>query len=66
MEGAKFSSSQLSMLKKEYGKISRVDPSKPTYKKLTDMLDRMTDEQLQQIKDAGIKFMSSLAANRLS
>tara|TARA_R100000664_G_C2746963_1_gene134579 strand:+ start:89 stop:1729 length:1641 start_codon:yes stop_codon:yes gene_type:complete len=65
-EGARFTSSQLSMLKKEYGKIGRVDPSKPTYKKLTDMLDRMTDEQLKQIEDADIKFMSKLAGNRLS
>ena len=65
MEGAKFSTAQLNMLKKEYGKIGKVDPSKPTYKKLTDMLDRMSDEQLMQIHKADIKFMSSLAANRL-
>jgi hypothetical protein len=66
MEGAKFSSAQLNRLKKEYAKIGRVDPEKPTYKKLTDMLDKMTDEQLKQIEKANIKFMSSLAANRLN
>ena len=62
MEGAKFSSAQLNRLKKEYAKISTVDPEKPTYKKLTDMLDKMTDEQLRQIEKAKIKFMSPLAS----
>jgi hypothetical protein len=66
MEGAKFSSAQLDRLKKEYAKISTVDPEKPTYKKLTDMLDKMTDEQLRQIEKAKIKFMSPLASNRLN
>ena len=66
MEGAKFSTAQLNRLKKEYAKIERVDPEKPTYKKLTDMLDKMTDEQLRQIEKAKIKFMSSLASNRLN
>ena len=66
MEGAKFSSAQLNRLKREYAKIGRVDPEKPTYKKLTNMLDKMTDEQLKQIEKANIKFMSSLAANRLN
>jgi len=64
MEGAKFSPAQLKRLKTEYGKIRSVDPEKPTYGKLTDMLDKMTDEQLKQIEQADIKFMSSLAANR--
>jgi hypothetical protein len=64
MEGAKFSPAQLKRLKTEYGKIGSVDPEKPTYGKLTDMLDKMTDEQLKQIEQADIKFMSSLAANR--
>ena len=31
----------IDMLRKEYGKISKVDPSSPTYKKLTGLLDNL-------------------------
>jgi hypothetical protein len=65
-EAAKFTTSQLKRLKTEYAKISKIDPSQPTYNKLIATLEKMTDEQLKQIRDADIKFMSSLAANRLS
>ena len=64
-EGAKFSKSQLDTLKREYGKLNKIDVTSPTYKKLTDKMDSMTDEQLLQIHNAGIKFMRGLAVNRL-
>lgn len=60
-----FSSSELSQLKAAYGKINRVDPESPTYKKLIDRLDGMSKEHLKQVRDAKIKFLSLLAANRL-
>ena len=56
-------------LRKEYGKISKVDPSSPTYKKLTDMLDRLAKSNPQLLKklaDAKIKFVSPLAMNRVN
>ena len=60
-----FSSKELAQLKAAYGKIDRVDPSSPTYKKLLDRLDGMSKEHLKQVRDAKIKFLSLLAANRL-
>ena len=59
----------MDMLRKEYGKISKVDPSSPTYKKLTDMLDRLAKSNPQLLKklaDAKIKFVSPLAMNRVN
>lgn len=60
-----FSSKELEQLKAAYGKINRVDPESPTYKKLLDRLDGMSKEHLKQVRDAKIKFLSLLAANRL-
>ena len=59
----------MDMLRKEYGKISKVDPGSPTYKKLTDMLDRLAKSNPQLLKklaDAKIKFVSPLALNRVN
>jgi hypothetical protein len=59
-----FTASQLSQLTAGYATITRVDPCAPTYRKLCDLLDKMTDAQLSQVASAGIKFVSSLAINR--
>ena len=59
----------MDMLRKEYGKINRIDPTSPTYKKLTDMLDRLaksSPQLLKKIADAKIKFVSPLALNRVN
>lgn len=66
LEEQRFSSAQLAKLKNEYGKITSVDPSQPTYKKLTSFLDRLSDEQLKQLAQAKIKFVSGLALNRVN
>lgn len=55
---------QINNLRTAYGKLNTINPSSPTYKKLVDLLDSMDDELLMIIKEAGIKFLSSLALNR--
>jgi hypothetical protein len=60
-----FSSAQLARLRGEYARISSVDPTQPTYKKLQKQLDSMTQDQLKQLAGARIKFISKLALNRI-
>ena len=61
---AKFSQDQIDKLKAEYEKISKIDPSSPTYKKLTAWLDKLDKDTLNQLANAKIKFVSGLALNR--
>ena len=59
----------IDMLRKEYGKISKVDPSSPTYKKLTALLDNLAKNNpslLKKLSTAKIKFVSPLALNRVN
>ena len=55
----------LSNLRKAYGNIEGIDPDSPTYTKLIDFLDNLDREHLQVLADAGVKFVSMLAKNRL-
>jgi hypothetical protein len=57
--------SLISDLRKAYANINTIDPSSPTYKKLIDFLDGLDQEHLQILADAGVKFVSMLAKNRL-
>lgn len=52
-------------LRKEYAKIERVDPSGPSYKKMVKLLDSMDQNQLKKLEAANIKWLSSLARNRI-
>ena len=61
----KFSKQQLDKLRDEYGKLNRINPSSPSYKKMTNLLDIMNIDQLNQIYNADIPFLSSLAHNRI-
>ena len=60
-----FDAAQINVLRAEMGKINRIDPLSPAYRGMIKLLDGMPVEQLKQIKDAKIKFLSSLALNRL-
>lgn len=51
-------------LRKEFGKIERIDPNSKLYEGLVLLLDKADDAALLEIKDAGIKFVSVLALNR--
>jgi hypothetical protein len=60
------SSAQIDRMKAEYSKIDRIDPSSDNYKKLISMLDKLGKPELQTLSDAGIKFVSGLAKNRVN
>ena len=62
---AGFSPSQIKKLRAEWGKIELIDPTSKTYKRLDDMLENMSTEDLEKIAEAGIKFVSSLALAKL-
>lgn len=51
-------------LRNEFAKIEAIDPSSAAYKNLVALLDRCDDEAILAAKNAGIKFVSSLALNR--
>jgi hypothetical protein len=65
MSNDTFTPEMLDKLRKEYAELRTINPSNPAYKKLTATLDQMTDQQLKQIQDARINFMSRLATNRI-
>lgn len=65
-EAALFNKSHLDRLRKEYGKLDKINPDGSAYKKLVDFLDNMNQTRLKQIADANIKFLSPLARNRLT
>jgi len=62
---SKFTDAHLASLKKEYSSIKKVDPAAPSYKKLVTLLDKLSQAQLIQLRDAGIPFVSVLAKNRI-
>lgn len=62
---ALFSDAHLADLRTGYATIQSVDPCQPTYGKMTALLDKMDDLQIVQIAKAEIKWLSSLAANRV-
>lgn len=45
--------------------VDKIDPTGPTYKRLTEFLDSLDTDILRLIRDADIKFMSVLAGNRV-
>ena len=57
---------QVVVLRAEYAKVDRIDPSDETYPKLCALLDSMDDVKLQQLADAKIKWLSMLSFNRLT
>jgi hypothetical protein len=62
----KFSASQLDSLRKAYEKINTVDPNSPAAKRMFELLDSMSKDQLKQVIDAKIKFLSKLAFRRFN
>lgn len=52
-------------LRREFSKLTAIDPCGQAYAKLCDILDRADDDTLKAASSANIKFVSSLARNRL-
>ncbi len=53
-------------LRKEWGKVDRIDPSSDAYKRLIKVLNILNLAELKKLADANIKFVSSLALNRVN
>jgi len=52
-------------LRAEFGHIERVDPDGKGYRALVAFLDRQSQDTLETLVNARIKWVSSLALNRL-
>ena len=59
------SSDQIERLKQEYGKLDKIDPSTDAYKKLESFMSGLDQEALVELAKANIKFVSTLARNRV-
>ena len=57
----KFKPSQLKALKKEFGRINKIDPSSDSYKKMIQWVDAMGIDMLKQLRDEKIKFLRGTA-----
>ena len=60
-----FDAQMIERLRSGYANINTIDPSKPTYGNLIILLNRLDKDQLKQLADANIKFVSKLARNRV-
>ncbi len=61
----RFSKKHLDTLRREYATIGTIDPALSSYKNLTAALDKLSQAQLKQLKNAKIKWLSGLALNRI-
>jgi hypothetical protein len=52
-------------LRASFGKIERMDPNGSIYRGACSLLDRCDDDALKAVYKAKIKFVSSLALNRM-
>lgn len=62
----KFTKDMIDALRSAYEKINTVNPSSPQYKRLSELLDSLDKEQLKQLANADIKFVSKLALVRIN
>jgi len=60
-----FDDKQIERLRKSYGKLKTLDVDSSKYHAFRKMITTMPKDQLIQLRDAGIKFVSVLAANTL-
>lgn len=60
-----FSKEQIEKLKAEYDTMQKIDPTSSSYKKLIALLNNLPQDHLKQLASADIKFISSLAKNRV-
>lgn len=60
-----FSDQHLAELRTTFADLKKIDPCGPAYQKLTKLLDAVSREQMQQLAQANINFVSLLAKSRL-
>ena len=61
-----FTKDMIDALRSAYEKINTVNPSSPQYKRLSELLDSLDKDQLKQLVNANIKFISKLASVRIN
>lgn len=61
-----FSERMIEALRKEYASVTSVDPDGEAYLRICELLDGMNTAFLVQLSKADIKFVSSLALNRVN
>jgi hypothetical protein len=61
----RFNDEQITRLRKEWDQVDTIDPDSMIYRMLLDWLDASDQELLYQLSQARIKFVSSLARNRV-
>jgi len=61
----RFTAKQLATMRESFSTIGKIDPSMPTYNKMTKYLDGLSQPLIKQIAGARIKFLSGLARNRI-
>lgn len=60
-----FTTTQIKALQEHYSKINGIDPNSKSYKALIQLLDSLPKETLKNLSESKIKFISSLARNRI-
>jgi hypothetical protein len=53
-------------LRAAFGRIKKINPDSPEYKKLLRIIDKMDPEMLKQVASANIPFVSGVARNRVT
>jgi hypothetical protein len=53
-------------LRVAYGAVDRVDPTSAAYTGLCKLLDTLSQDDLKTLRDANIRWISSLARNRMN
>ena len=62
----KLTAAMLETLRAAYAAIDRVDPESPAYEGVCKLLDTFSQEDLKLFRDANIKWLSSLAGERVN
>jgi len=62
----KLTSDMVEHLRVAYGAVDRVDPTSAAYTGLCKLLDTLSQDDLKTLRDANIKWISSLARNRVN
>ena len=60
-----FTTAEVAELRKQWGKIKKIDPTTEAYKKLETWLNGLDQEVLKMLVEARINFISRLAINRI-
>jgi hypothetical protein len=61
----KLTRAMVDTLRDAYAVVDRVDPTTPAYRGVCRLLDQMSQDDLKMLRDANIRWLSSLADERV-